>query len=79
MALQNDAWHSAVKAVRDLMQKREIVDVNATPRHVKTGAALLHAGCDKREVLTDTLRSGALDACWNDVLGLPAVCAFLGA
>ena len=77
MALDNHKWHSAVKSVRALMLKREIVDVNATPRHVKTGAALLQAGCDRAEVLRDVLQSGALQGIWNDILALPEVSSFL--
>lgn len=71
------AWYRAVTAIRDMMVSRDISDVNATPRHTKTGAALLNAGCDRREVLDDCLKSGALGALWPDVQRLPAVMSFL--
>lgn len=70
-------WHACVKAVRAFMLQREIVDVNATPRHTKTGAQLLNAGLDKHEVLLDTMKNGAVGAVWSDVMRLPAVEQFL--
>jgi MoxR-like ATPase len=77
MALGNAKWYGAILAVRQFLSQRQIVDVNATPRHTKTGAALLAAGCTPPDVLTDVLRSGALSEAWNDVLRLPAVSDFL--
>lgn len=77
MGLNNDAWLSVIVAIRTLMTSRQIVDVNATPRHTKTGAALLAVGVDRKTVLTDVLKSGALAECWSDVERLPAVQTFL--
>lgn len=77
MAQGQTLYHEAVKAVRTFMTQRDIVDVNATPRHVKTGAALLNAGLPKHEVFEDVLKSGALGAVWQDVTNLPAVRSFL--
>jgi MoxR-like ATPase len=78
MALGNTAWYECVLAVRAFITQRQIVDVNATPRHLKTGAALLAANCaTRKEILTDVLRSGALSECWAEVLRLPAVRSFL--
>lgn len=72
-------WHACCVAVRRLMESRGIVDVNATPRHVKTGAALLGqtAGISREDILTDVLKSGALSEVWSDVLRLPEVVRFL--
>lgn len=79
MAGAFQGWHKAVKAVRTLMEARGIVDVNATPRHVKTGAALLaqSASIPRVEILRDVLKSGALAEVWADVERLPEVSAFL--
>lgn len=77
MAGEHLQWHRAVVAIRDFMVSRQIVDVNATPRHVKTGAALLSAKVARRDVLIDCLRSGALSEVWSDVERLPAVRSFL--
>ena len=78
MAGSQASWHRACVAVRDLMTSRGIVDVNATPRHVKTGAALLTRGTQTRAtILRDVLYSGALVEVWRDVENLPAVRAFL--
>jgi hypothetical protein len=73
------AWLAAVRAVRALMEARRIVQVNATPRHVKTGALLLAArpNRNKSAMLADILKSGALVECWNDIENLPAVRNFL--
>lgn len=71
-------WHLVIVAVRDYMVSRDIVDVNATPRHLKTGAALLNANCaTRREILEDCLKNGAVVQSWPDVLRLPAVAQFL--
>ncbi len=72
-------WHKAVKAVRAFMDARGIVDVNATPRHTKTGALLLaqSASIPRIEILRDVLKSGALAEVWRDVESLPEVSAFL--
>ncbi len=72
-------WLAAVRAVRTLMDARRIIQVNATPRHVKTGAVLLAArpSRDKRAMLIDILKSGAIADCWGEVENLPAVRAFL--
>lgn len=78
MAGKHDAWLAAVRAVRGFMESRGIVDVNATPRHTKTGAMLLEAGqIPRRELLSDVLKSGALAEVWRDVESLPAVQTFL--
>lgn len=70
-------WHKVIVAVRDFMVARDIVDVNATPRHLKTGAALLNAGLPRGEILEDVLKSGALAAVWAEMLRLQAVQIFL--
>ncbi len=72
-------WLAAVRAVRTLMDARRIIQVNATPRHVKTGAVLLAArpSRDKRAMLIDILKSGAIADCWGEVENLPAVRTFL--
>lgn len=77
MAEGQDKWHAVVKAVRAFMEQREIVDVNATPRHTKTGAQLLNAGVPKANVLQDTMKNGAVGAVWADIVRLPAVEQFL--
>lgn len=77
MALGQTKWYAAVLAVRRFMTERAIVDVNATPRHTKTGAMLLAAGLPKSDVLNDVLKSGAVAQAWNDVISLSAVDAFL--
>lgn len=70
-------WHAAIVAIREFMVARDIQDVNATPRHVKTGAALLNAGASRADVLTDCICNGAVGAAWSDIIRLPAVAAFL--
>lgn len=78
MALGCDSWLAVVRAVRRLMESRQIQDVNATPRHLKTGALLLTQTDIKREtLLVDILKSGALSEVWADVLRLPEVTRFL--
>lgn len=77
MALGRKDWLATIRAIRAFMEQREIVDVNATPRHLKTGAMLLASGCPRLEVLTDCLQSGALGAAWPEVLRLPEVRSFL--
>lgn len=78
MAAGQDTWHAACVAVREFMAKRNILDVNATPRHVKTGAALLNRGTQTRQtILCDVLKSGALSESWAEVENLPAVRTFL--
>lgn len=77
MAEGQTGFYRAVLAVRDLMVKREIVDVNATPRHLKTGAKLLNAGIGREQVFTDCLKNGALSAIWDEVTRLPAVSQFI--
>jgi hypothetical protein len=78
MARGQDSWLRVVHAVRALMTQREIVDVNATPRHVKTGAMLLQANCaTRKEILEDCLMNGAVSEMWQDVLSLPPVRSFL--
>lgn len=77
MCAGQDQWYQVIQSVRAFMEQRQIVDVNATPRHAKTGAALLNAGLDKNDVLIDSLKSGALAEVWSDVLRLPAVNTFI--
>lgn len=77
MCAGQDQWYQVIQSVRAFMEQRQIVDVNATPRHAKTGAALLNAGLDKNDVLIDSLKSGALAEVWSDVVRLPAVNTFI--
>lgn len=77
MSQGQTSWLAVIHAIRGLMDRKEIVDVNATPRHLKTGAALLRADCPRREVLVDCLKSGALAGIWTDVERLPEVSRFL--
>lgn len=77
MAGTHTAWLEVVRAVRRFMSQRSIVDVNATPRHTKTGAALLECGLPKLDVLTDVLKSGALSEVWQDILRLTETRRFL--
>ncbi len=78
MALGCDSWLAAIRAVRKLMDDRQIMDVNATPRHLKTGALLLtQTDIPRAVILSDVLKSGALVECWKDVENLPSVRAFL--
>jgi hypothetical protein len=78
MALGCDSWLSAVRSVRAFMESRQIVDVNATPRHIKTGALILtRSNIPRAKVFSDVLNSGALSKLWPDVCNIPAVRAFL--
>lgn len=77
MAQGQTAWHKVITDIRAFMLSRDIVDVNATPRHLKTGAALLNAKLPRADVLADCLKSGALAASWDDVLRIPSVRSFL--
>jgi hypothetical protein len=77
MAGPYTAWLAVIHDIRAFMEKRDIVNVNATPRHTKTGAALLASGCTPHEVLNDVLKSGALVQAWTEVESLPSVRAFL--
>lgn len=80
MALGLTDWLNAIRAVRTFMEQRQIMDVNATPRHTKTGALILKTlGADitRAQVLTDVLKSGALAEVWSDIERLPAVVSFL--
>jgi hypothetical protein len=77
MAEGQTGFYRAVLATRELMVQREISDVNATPRHLKTGAKLLNAGVPREQVFEDCLKNGALGALWTEVLRLPAVVSFL--
>lgn len=78
MALGCDSWLSAVRAVRAFMEARQIFDVNATPRHLKTGALLLtQTDIPRAQLLVDILKSGALSEVWADVIRLPEVSRFL--
>lgn len=78
MANNQRSWLKVIRAVRALIEARDIADVNATPRHLKTGALLLSDPANTREdVLKDVLYSGALTEVWNDVLRLPDVSNFL--
>lgn len=78
MALGCTSWLEAIRAVRGFMESRQIQDVNATPRHLKTGALLLTQGNIPRDtLLADVLKSGALSEVWADVTRLPAVSRFL--
>lgn len=78
MALGCTSWLEAIRAVRDFMDARQIQDVNATPRHLKTGALLLTQGDIPRDIiLADVLKSGALSDAWAEITRLPAVARFL--
>ena len=78
MALGCVSWLAAVRAVRAFMDARQIQDVNATPRHLKTGALLLtQTDISRQTLLVDILKSGALSEVWADVLRLPEVSRFL--
>lgn len=78
MALGCTSWLEAIRAVRSFMDARQIQDVNATPRHLKTGALLLTQGNIPRDtLLADVLKSGALSDAWADITRLPAVARFL--
>lgn len=78
MAGNQTSWLKAIRAVRALIEARDIADVNATPRHLKTGALLLSDPANTREdVLKDVLYSGALTEIWSDVIRLPDVSNFL--
>lgn len=78
MSLGCDSWLAAVRAVRTYMDARQIQDVNATPRHLKTGALLLtQTDIPRATLLADILKSGALSEAWKEVENLPAVRSFL--
>lgn len=78
MALGQTSWHAAIRAVRTFMEARQILDVNATPRHLKTGALLLtQTDIPRATIFEDVLKSGALSESWAEVLNLPAVRQFL--
>lgn len=80
MAAGLDAWHSAIKAIRTLMERRSILTVNATPRHVLIGAKLLqnpHFSNRRSFILEASLKNGPLADIWHDVESLPEVRRFL--
>lgn len=82
MAAGLDDWHAAIRAVRALMEKRSILTVNATPRHVLIGAKLLqnpHFANRRAFILEASLKNGPLVDIWQDVLHLPEVSRFLAA
>ena len=82
MAAGLDDWHAAIRAVRALMEKRSILAVNATPRHVLIGAKLLqnpHFANRRAFILEASLKNGPLVDIWQDVLHLPEVSRFLAA
>jgi hypothetical protein len=73
----NGEWLELVRAVRAFALKRDILDVVATPRAVKFGAALLQQGMPRAAVLERTLKRGALVEAWPEVERLPIVANFL--
>lgn len=70
-------WLAAVRAVRAFVAQRGILDVIATARATKFGAALLQTGMARPLILARTCKRGALRECWREVEALPAVAAFL--
>lgn len=80
-------WLAAVRAVRGLIQQRNITDTNATTRHTLAGAMILNSRAanglntpeSRKDLLEDSLKSGAVAEVWSIVVELPAVKQFIRA
>ena len=85
MAHSQVGWLAAVRAIRGLIQQRNITDTNATTRHTLAGAMILNSRAanglntpeSRKDLLEDSLKSGAVAEVWSIVVELPAVKQFI--